>query len=774
MTPNVKLQQNESRYAAWVVAHPRVILIGVALVTLVLGGALWLRPLRMNVSPLGFVERASQARTDYENTRQAFGSDLYLIIAVVCDDVFRPDNLTKLRALHQQIAAFKGIGEIISLVNTPYARSTADGASLEKLLPENFPEFFKDAARVAEARQMATTDRLFVGNLVSADGKTAALNVLFKPELTSDERYAITAEIYRLVKQSGFAETYLAGDPFSQWRGVIAIKRDLSLFLPLTVLLIIVVLWLLSGRSLVATLLPLLTIGLGLLWLLGLMALVNARFRILGLMLPTLMLAIGCSYLIHVINQIGIEDEKAANFKSEISNFRIQNALGFITLPVVVSALTIIAGFLSLAFTKIPAVRETAIFAAAGAAFTMILSLSFVPAALVLLGNRLKPLHVGISGKTAQGLGEMGRWATEHQVLLYVLTVGIALWSIAGIRRIEINIDYFHFFKDNSETSRGVAEVQKRLAGAVTFDVIVEGQRAGALEEPQELNRLIALQQYLEQPVKQGGLGIDRTLSVADFMRHLNRAFHDNRADYYVIPQDAAIVQDLLSERDQLKPFLTRDGKTARVLVRSNLAKSSEMAPALRAIEAKGRELFPEARVYATGTFVLLNRTSDQIAGEQVLSISLALVTIFVMLSLLFRSARVGFTALVPNLIPVMFFFGYMGWFHIPLNLTTSLVASVVLGLAVDNAVQFIVRFRLVQRDGLDLRDAIIESMRLSGRPIIYANVALAVTFAIFALSEFEPIGSFGLLSAVTIIGCLIEDLILLPSRLTSPIFRAK
>jgi predicted RND superfamily exporter protein len=576
-----------------------------------------------------------------------------------------------------------------------------------------------------------------------------------------------------MTKQAGFAESYLAGDPFSQWRGVVAIKRDLRLFLPLTLLLITAVLWLLSGRSFIATLLPLIAVGIGLLWLLGLMAWLQVRFSILGLMLPTLMLAIGCSYLIHVINQIGIEDEKAGAGKQK-SEGRIQDALSFITLPVVVSALTIIAGFLSLAFTKIPAIRETSVFAAIGAAFTMILSLSFVPAVLTLIGPRLKPLHVGLSGHTARWLEGMGRWATDHQKLLYVITILIALWSIAGILRIEINIDYFHFFKANSETSIGVEEVQKRLAGVVTFDVVIEGKSAGALEDPTSLNRIIALQQYLESPVAQGGLGIDRTLSVADFIRHSHRAFNGNRPEFYSIPNDASVLSDLLTERDQLKAFLTRDGKTARILVRSNLTKSSAMAPALRAIEVKGKALFPDARVFATGTFVLLNRTSDQIAGEQILSISLALVTIFVMLSLLFRSARVGFTALVPNLIPVMFFFGYMGWFHIPLNLTTSLVASVVLGLAVDNAVQFIVRFRRVQKTDRDLREAIIESMRLSGRPIIYANVALAATFAVFALSEFDPIGSFGLLSAVTIIGCLIEDLILLPSRLTSPIFRAK
>jgi predicted RND superfamily exporter protein len=149
--------------------------------------------------------------------------------------------------------------------------------------------------------------------------------------------------------------------------------------------------------------------------------------------------------------------------------------------------------------------------------------------------------------------------------------------------------------------------------------------------------------------------------------------------------------------------------------------------------------------------------------------VTIALLTIYVMLALLFRSWRVGITALVPNLVPVLFFFGFMGWGGIPLNITTSLVASVVLGLAVDNSVQFIVRFRQAQKSACPVRDAILLSLRLSGRPIIYANIALAATFAIFTISNFQPIGSFGLLSAVTILGCLVEDLILLPARLTSP-----
>lgn len=759
---------NSSGFARFVLAYPRLVLLIVVAVTIVLGVGLR-RGLLLDVSPQSFIERESQARKDFERVRSQFGDDRYFIIAVVCDDLFTPANFAKLRNLHEQISALSGVAEILSLSNVPFARSLPEGAALEKLVPEGPLE----PARLRAARELATRDRLFAGSLVSTDGKTGALTLLFKPTLSSEEQYQFTAQICDFTRQAGFEAVYFAGDPYSQWRGVTTIKRDLKLFLPLTLLLIAVLLWF-SFRSLVAVLLPLLTIGIGLLWLLGLMAWMRAHFTILALMLPTLMLAIGCSYLIHILNQIGIEATKAPR---EAPEQWVGQALKFITLPVVVSALTIIAGFLSLAFTKIPAIRTTSVYAAAGAAITMILSLTLVPAVLVQAKKRAKPIRIGLSGELVRWLQATGKWATDHQRFLYVLTALIALGSAIGVWRIRVDIDYFHFFKAKSETTIGLEEVNRRLAGAVTFDLIIEGRQPGAIEDARVLERIAEFQAFAEHQTVQGQgqtQGIDRSLSVADFVKHLNRAFNRNDEQFYRIPAESQVIGELLSERDQLKTFLTRDGRSARILVRSNLSSSSLMARVLPELEKKGRELLPEFRVYATGTFVLLNRTSDQIAGEQVLSITLALVTIYLMLSLLFRSLRVGFTALVPNLIPVLFFFGFMGWRGIPLNLTTSLVASVVLGLAVDNAVQFIVRFRAVQRADLDLQPAIIESMRLSGRPIIYANVALAVTFAIFALSDFEPVGSFGLLSAVTILGCLIEDLVLLPSRLTSPIFRCK
>src|SRR5262249_3847338 len=160
---------------------------------------------------------------------------------------------------------------------------------------------------------------LYVGNLVSSDSRTAALNILLKSDLPTATRHAITKWIYESARNAGFDQVYFAGDPFSQWRGTEAIKSDLRVFLPLTLLLIALLLWL-CFRSVVAVALPLSTIGIGLLWLMGLMAWFDAPFTILGLMLPTLMLAVGCSYMGHVLNQIGISEYGIRNTECGMRN----------------------------------------------------------------------------------------------------------------------------------------------------------------------------------------------------------------------------------------------------------------------------------------------------------------------------------------------------------------------------------------------------------------------------------------------------------------------
>ncbi len=427
-----------SQIIVFIIRRPLVIISAVVVLSAIFGFGLW-RGVRLDVSPLGFVEQGSQERADFESARKNFGGDDYLLVAVVCDDVFAPAGLARLRKLHEQIAKTKGVAESLSLINAPCARSVGGMVSGERLIPNELIGGLEDGdeadgVKIEEIRRAATSDRLYLGNLVSADSRTAALNILLKSDLPTATRHVITEQIYESARNAGFDQVYFAGDPFSQWRSTEAVKSDLRVFLPLTLLLIAFLLWL-CFRSFVAVILPLITIGVGLLWLMGLMAYFEAHFTILALMLPTLMLAIGCSYMVHVINQIGISRQRdremerqrdgeakrerakensnlsvSPSLRLSVSPSPIEEALKFISLPVIVSALTIIAGFMSLAFTAIPAIRTTAIYSAIGAAFTMILSLTFIPAVLALMGERAIEFRIGLTGGMVKLLEGVGRW----------------------------------------------------------------------------------------------------------------------------------------------------------------------------------------------------------------------------------------------------------------------------------------------------------------------------------------------------------------------------
>ena len=188
----------------------------------------------------------------------------------------------------------------------------------------------------------------------------------------------------------------------------------------------------------------------------------------------------------------------------------------------------------------------------------------------------------------------------------------------------------------------------------------------------------------------------------------------------------------------------------------------------------------------ATGSIILLNDASDAVAESQSSSLAIALVTIYLMMVVLFRSFTTGLLALIPNLLPIICYFGFLGWSGTALDITTSLVASAVLGLAVDNAVHVIRRYRqsvAERQQGVadsaipgelsqtDEGWAIWLTMLRSGKPMVLANLMLIAAFLVFVLSSFVPVRISGILWALGISACLAADLVLLPVLMKSKIF---
>ena len=176
----------------------------------------------------------------------------------------------------------------------------------------------------------------------------------------------------------------------------------------------------------------------------------------------------------------------------------------------------------------------------------------------------------------------------------------------------------------------------------------------------------------------------------------------------------------------------------------------------------------PKLQVTPTGNLVLLTGTASDIVAGQIESLSLALGVIFVVMSLMFLSVKVGFLAILPNVLPILIFFGVMGWSGIFLNLGTSLIAAIALGIAVDSTIHYMARLNLELKGATDQVAAVVGTLRTVGVPIIYATVALFLGFLTFAFSSFVPIQNFGMLTGVTMATALVANLVLLPALLAT------
>jgi predicted RND superfamily exporter protein len=248
-----------------------------------------------------------------------------------------------------------------------------------------------------------------------------------------------------------------------------------------------------------------------------------------------------------------------------------------------------------------------------------------------------------------------------------------------------------------------------------------------------------------------------------------------------------SIVRDYLSQEESVSRLVSADGSRAVIVLRVNLFGSNALLELTKKIDEWSSVNLPLGITQrATGSIILLNDASDAVAASQSSSLAIALVAIYLMMVAMFRSFSTGLLALIPNLLPIICYFGFLGWSGTALDITTSLVASAVLGLAVDNAVHMIRRYRqcVAERgnastDGTALAAlpttdegwAMWLTMLRTGKPMVLANVMLIAAFLIFVLSSFVPIRVAGLLWALTIAACLAADLIFLPVLMKSKLF---
>ena len=755
----------------WVVLHPKWVLVALVLTTIWSLSVLF-EPdpvglgLRIDPSSEPLLARGDPAADLYRGAVRDFGHDEVFSVALVCEEVFTVDCLSTLDRISSRLARLDGVRSISSLVDATSLRwvEVDDWIEIRPFINE-VPQ---DEPTLGELRSRALADVVYKHTLVSANADAAALNVAFQK---MDDAFflasGLDASITEIMREEILpSQTFhVAGRPHVKVHVYRGIVRDLLLLIPLAILVMSAGLWLFV-RNIWGVLLPLGTALTANLWTFGAMAASGEQLTLLTGLLGPLLLAMGSVYGVHVVTRY---EEQVAFSASSIE--AATRALEEVRLPALIAGLTTLIGFAALLITDVPAVFQLGLFAMLGIASSTFLALIGIPAVLAMLpfpgrreGSENNPDSVD-SGALDRLLAALAGGVARFSGPAIGAWILLGLASLIALPHTEVDTDYLSYFAEDDPLRQDFDAINRFLAGVVPIYVVIDGQGGGSFREPALAKAVAALEARLA-----GLQAVSRTLSSNDMLGQLNRAFQGDDPKEERVPDTRAAITELLFmlPKDDLSPFLTVDHGRANVIARTGVVGSS----AVLELERQMQEVLDEsplpqgAQARLTGNAILLAHSADAITRSQPRSVGIAALAIFLLISIALRSPRMGAVAMIPNLVPVLIFFGLLGAGLAPLSLPVSLIGCMALGIAIDDSVHFLVRYRRERQRGADPVEAAERCSRRVGRPIAITSVMLCLGFLVVTGSRFATLQEFGLLSALTMGVCLATDLILLPAVL--------
>jgi predicted RND superfamily exporter protein len=714
--------------------------------------------LRLNIDPSAnrLIADDLPAKIFYEQTRRIFGSDETLIITLAAADVFTPEVFDTVTRMTQRISEIGAVRDVLSLANAVDIRSVDDGLDISP-----FASGLEDGSTtLAEIRERVLGNPVYAGNLVSVSGDATALVIYFND--ISDFEYirgGIHDQIMRIIEEErGSSDVYLTGTPYFKVAMSEALIRDL-LWTPPLITVILVIVLVAAYRSMIGVVAPLLTVGAGVILTLGTISALGHSLSMISVLVPPLLMILGFSYAVHVTSEY-----HQLRKQPETGVPIIKQALQHMALPVALTGLTTIAGFVAMMANPIGAVQEFGIFAAIGVVYVSVLSITFTPALLKVLDRRPRGSRNEDQPATRgfdRFVEYIALYDLKHRNMIFVIAAILFMLALAGITRIHVSTESITNFASDSEVRKGFDIVNEKLGGANNFYIVLEGSHRDAFKEPANLRQLQELQAWLKEQPEIGG-----SLSIADYLMLINQAFNDNNPAFHTIPDNKRLITQLLflSASEDLDRIVDSRYQTTNLVVRSKVINSDRMTDLIARIQARLAQLPEHIKATITGNPVLISETLTNIIVGQARSVGLALVFVYLILAVMFMSQRIGFVALLPNILPVAVYFGSLGFFGISLNPSTSLIAPMVLGIAIDDTIHYFSRFNREVHQHANDRKATLLAMKAVGRPVTLTSVGLCLGFLVLMTSELRMQAQVGIMASYALAIAWLCDFMLTPA----------
>ena len=668
-----------------------------------------------------WLEKDSREFSEYRSFLEKYGNEEFIVAAAVVDDPLSEKWLSTQKTIGAQLKQIEHVQNVLDL------------SSVAEPLSRYVPEW-----------KSTLKNNSFFKNLLLGRNDHVSGMIVWLKKIDNPSARRLTVEKIESVFDNAAWHTKfsLAGTPLMNVALDRGSQKAAMTFLPIALAMSVVILFV-ALRSISGIMAVICAVAVTTIWTLGLLAVCGKTLNMLTVVLPSLLFILSLSSGIHIC-------DRYFGFRATTENRpdAMQKTLKEVLLPIFLSNITTSVGFASLIVSDMQPVIDFGIFAAIGMLISFVFSLMIVPGILLLFSQKTIKTNTVDSHWTSR----IGLSMFNHKVPVIAVSMAALLVSVGLTAKSTVESNVLKFFPENARISHDYDFIGNNLTGFYTIelDLTSDSANSGNL-----FKKMTLLGQTIEaRPEAAKVLHYGKTASVLKELAGTT-------------PLPLACFTDENPFRQMSRHYLiTENGKTSmRMSVFVRAMSSKDFDCLLDFIRQQADSAIGNSAVVTvTGIVPLLNAAQQSLIDTQVRSFATATAVVLGLMAIFMKSFRTLIAAILPNILPVFSLFAIMAVLHIPLDAATVMIASVAIGIAVDDTIHFLTCYRAEKFSGKTMKDAIAASYNTVGRANTFTSIVAAAGFAVLCMAQFRPIQYFGLLTSITMIMAWACDVFILPA----------
>ena len=677
-----------------------------------------------------------KSRVDLRDLEKEFGGKEIAVVLIESDkNLLNKDTLKKIKNYSEKLKKLEGVDSVYSLADIP------------KLNIKNIKQIKKN--------------KLVYGSLISKDLKILSIIINLSSSIKDENQLTKNIKKINICTDKPQClppktNIYFGGMPFLRSQISKDIPNDMGMFIGLGMIIMLIFLKL-SLKETRGVILPIMVVGIAIITAMGSIFLLDWKFQIVTLILPVILIAVANDYGIHFISKY-----QELNAESSYSNEEIvSKTIKSLGAPILATGITTIFGLLSLLSHIIIPAKQMAILGAIGVFSAIMMSILLIPSIILYLPKPKALESIKVNTKKEGFLIILLR-KTSFTVIkipksIIFSFVLVAVFMAIGIFKIDVDTNPVNYYPKESELNKISEIVNIHFGGSQIINIVASGDIASIknLKKIKKIQNNIAKNKY-----------VGKVTSIVDLLEGISLSLSPNSKPDVLKNKNSIkyLLKMYMMLAKDTSNFISKDEKKSLISVYVNDEGNEAVKSVLKTIkkEIKNDKLFTKT----SGAAIIFSELIDEVVKGQLISLIISILIVFILIVILFRSFVIGLISIIPISIAIIILFGVMGFAKIKLDISTTMLSSIMIGVGIDYTIHFLWKFRDLVNTGKSYESSILKTSLTVGRGILFNGLSVTIGFSVLLFSVFMPVKFFGFLIILSIMISLIASFTLLPAIL--------